>query len=61
MSYFDEERKYLYIGIKYNKYFGYVTKDSNVTLEIPCETNKVKRIYLTNGFEEVKIFPMEVQ
>ena len=39
----------LYIGIKYNKYFGYENKAKDFTIQIPCQLNKIKSIYLIDG------------
>lgn len=45
----------LYIGLKYNKYYGYNAKTKYFEIEIPCKLNEIKSIYLIDGNGETKI------
>ena len=46
------------IGLKFNKFYGYEYKDNNFDLTIPCGNKNVKTVYLTNGVEDIKIWPV---
>lgn len=45
----------LYIGLKYNKYFGYEEATKDFKIEIPYQVYDIKNIYLVDGTNERKI------
>lgn len=52
---FNMKDNKLYIGLKYNKYYGYDTKTKHFEIEIPCNLNDINNIYLTDSRDEIKI------
>lgn len=52
---FNIQNDNLYIGLKYNKYFGYEEKTKDFKIEIPCQVYDIKNIYLVDGTNERKI------
>lgn len=45
----------LYVGLKYNKYFGYERKTKQFDIQVPCRVIEIKNIYLVDGVNEKKI------
>ena len=52
---FNIQNGNLYLGLKYNKYFGYENKTKDFKIEIPCQVYDIKNIYLVDGTNERKI------
>lgn len=48
----------LYIGLKYNDYFGYSEKTKDFTINVPCNINQIRKIYLVSLSNEVQIWPV---
>lgn len=42
----------LYIGIKCNKYYGEYSRYKDFSIQIPCQVNKIKKIYLVDWGNE---------
>lgn len=47
----------MYIGLKYNKYIGYEEKTSDFNLKLSYTNKKLKRVYIVNGTNNVKVWP----
>ena len=49
----------LYLGLKYNLFFGIWDGNASFDVKIPCDTEAVNEVYLTNGVERKLIWPRE--
>lgn len=47
----------LYVGLKYNLMFGFTVRDGSFHVKVPCHTESIKEIYLTNKESKELIWP----
>ena len=52
---YNIEQDTLYVGLKFNKYFGYGEKTKYFEIQVPCRVREIKHIYLVDGSNEIKI------
>ena len=47
----------LYVGLKYNLFFGFGERNGSFDIKIPCDTEAIEEIYLANEAEKKLIWP----
>ena len=52
---YNIEEGTLYVGLKFNTYFGYNNKTKYFDIEVPCRIKTIKNIYLVDGINQRKI------
>ncbi|MBR0600175.1 hypothetical protein [Sinanaerobacter chloroacetimidivorans] len=56
---YDIADRKLYIGLKYNLFFGIWDGDASFDIKIPCDTETIDEVYLSNDVEKKLIWPDE--
>ncbi len=54
---YDITDRKLYIGLKYNLFFGIWDGDASFDIKIPCDTEAIEEVYLANEAENKLIWP----
>lgn len=47
----------LYVGLKYNLMFGFTVRDGSFHIKVPCHSESIKEIYLTDSENKKLIWP----
>ena len=56
-TFWTDSESNMYIGIKFNPYFGYDKKTNDFELNLPYINKRIKKVYIVNGAGQKQVWP----